>query len=198
MKIQVDKNNWGFFINPETFTTSKLSSTQDVAEHCVVVLKSREYVEDIDRQIVKSEYFLVIKNALKKTDKNGVKSYLTDYAVKFMDKNRTYPPSTTISKEFKTSKRLLFTVDQYDSFEMTINKQALGNRNIDEYFSGIGLAAQPQSQGLEKIQTWEVEGTPKKGVTPKYKVTLTNGEYSCSCPSYTFRKQECKHIKSVK
>ena len=32
-----------------------------------------------------------------------------------------------------------------------------------------------------------------------YKVSVTpNGEWECSCPDWTFRRNECKHIKQVK
>ena len=41
---------------------------------------------------------------------------------------------------------------------------------------------------------WEVKGS--KGSV--YKVTLRNNRWDCTCPARTFRRGDCKHIKSQK
>lgn len=45
------------------------------------------------------------------------------------------------------------------------------------------------------VKKWKVEGS--KGNI--YTVSLSNeGEYGCSCPVWSFRRSECKHIKLVR
>ena len=44
---------------------------------------------------------------------------------------------------------------------------------------------------------WIVPSSSNPGKS--YKVSVTpNGEWECSCPDWTFRRNECKHIKQVK
>lgn len=57
------------------------------------------------------------------------------------------------------------------------------------------MMAQPeQEESKSKDMTWEVEGS--KGAI--YKVTLRNNRWDCTCPARTFRRGDCKHIKSQK
>lgn len=49
---------------------------------------------------------------------------------------------------------------------------------------------QPVTQ--KDVKHWSVQG--KKS---KYTVTFMNGQYSCSCPGYGFRRR-CKHIEEIK
>lgn len=43
-------------------------------------------------------------------------------------------------------------------------------------------------------RVWKIAGS--KG--NEYKVSLKDGEYTCTCPAATFRHSECKHIVQVK
>ena len=47
------------------------------------------------------------------------------------------------------------------------------------------------------MKSWRVPSESKPGV--EYTVTLVNdGTWSCTCPHYTYRRTECKHILKVK
>lgn len=46
----------------------------------------------------------------------------------------------------------------------------------------------------QEANEWIVEGS--KGT--KYKVTLRNGRWDCTCPARQFRRGDCKHIKAKK
>lgn len=46
------------------------------------------------------------------------------------------------------------------------------------------------------IKKWKVNSSSSDRI---YTVAIDkNGNYGCSCPAWKFRRQECKHIKSVK
>jgi hypothetical protein len=47
------------------------------------------------------------------------------------------------------------------------------------------------------LRSWRVPSESRPGV--EYTVTFSdNGTWSCTCPHYTYRRTECKHILKVK
>lgn len=48
----------------------------------------------------------------------------------------------------------------------------------------------------EHIQTWFIRSETE--LNTKYLVTLKNGVFSCTCPAFTFKSKQCKHIRKVK
>lgn len=82
----------------------------------------------------------------------------------------------------------------------------VGNKYPDMFNKPIGFDVRGR-KFVEVLRTRDVveqqEETGKvyllqgsKGVT--HTVTFRDGGYSCSCPAATFRRQECKHIQSIK
>ena len=45
-------------------------------------------------------------------------------------------------------------------------------------------------------KTWSVRSKTTLGVS--YTISLVDDIFSCTCPDFTFRGHECKHIKKVK
>lgn len=45
-----------------------------------------------------------------------------------------------------------------------------------------------------ETSTWHITGS--RG--DKYTITRRNGKYKCTCPVFTYRAQECKHIATIK
>ena len=56
------------------------------------------------------------------------------------------------------------------------------------------MIAKPTEATESSDMSWEVKGS--KGSI--YKVTLRNNRWDCNCPARTFRRGDCKHIKSQK
>lgn len=56
------------------------------------------------------------------------------------------------------------------------------------------MMAKPTEATKSSDMSWEVKGS--KGSI--YKVTLRNNRWDCTCPARTFRRGDCKHIKSQK
>ena len=184
-------DQWGGYINTETFEYSKLLKYKDLAENTVVLLKSKEFIEDIERDIVKTEYFILMGNSFKQQNKNWAKSFLAEFAIDYIDKNKCLPPKTKIHKTYKTSVRLLYVVDQYDSFEMTIKKDMIGGKSLDDYFNGLQYVKKPQPTVVKEIsKSWQVQGSKGKA----YTIKKTGDKWSCTCPSFVYRKGRCKHI----
>lgn len=189
MKFNLETDQWGGFINTETFEYSKLLKFNDLEEDTIVLLKYKEYIEDIERDIVKTEYYVLMGNSFKKQNKNWVKSLMADFAIDYIDKNKCLPPKTKIHKTYKTSVRLLYEVDKYDSFEMTIKKNMIGGKSLDDYFNGLQYVKKPKPV-KEVGKSWQVQGS--KGNV--YTVKTTGDKWSCTCPSFIYRKGRCKHI----
>jgi predicted nucleic acid-binding Zn finger protein len=49
---------------------------------------------------------------------------------------------------------------------------------------------------VQHIQTWVIRSEIE--LNTKYLVTLKNGIFSCTCPTFTFKSNQCKHIRKVK
>lgn len=200
MKYQLKEGEWGGFINPVTFQYQKLFG-QDLEEKTIVIKKSKEFIEDINRTIVKTEYALLFNESFIHRTKNEIKSFMAEYAIKYMDNQGMYPPRTTIKKTYKTSVRLLYKVDDYDSFEMAIKKDMIGDKSLDEYFKTVlpykKTGEDKHEEEKKGSQTWKVEGSNKKdGSKNIYTVIQKGDKWTCTCPSFIFRKQRCKHIKA--
>ena len=189
MEFKFDNDQWGGYINPETFEYSKIFNTVDLQENNIILKKSKEYISDIDRTIVKTEYYILLGNNLKQKNKNWIKSYMADFVINYIDKNKCLPPKTKIHKTYKTSVRLLYEVDKYDSFEMTIKKDMVGGKTLDDYFNGIQYVKKPKPV-KEVGESWQVPGSKGK----VYTVKKTGEKWTCTCPSFIYRKGKCKHI----
>ena len=77
-------------------------------------------------------------------------------------------------------------------------KALVSPTSVEGVRKGLGKNEQSTKvMGKETVKCWYVESwsNPNK----KYKVCqLSDGSFSCSCPAWVYRRQECKHIQQVK
>ncbi len=191
MEFQMESDQWGGYISPETFEYSKKLKNKDLGENTIVLRKSKEFIEDIDRDIVKTEYFVLMGNKFKQQNKNWIKSLMAEFAIEYIDEHKCLPPKTNIKKTYKTSVRLLYVVDKYDSFEMTIKKDMIGNKSLDDYFNGLQYVKSSSPKSVKGDgKSWEVKGSKGK----VYVVKKIGDKWTCTCPSFIYRGGQCKHI----
>ena len=62
-------------------------------------------------------------------------------------------------------------------------------------FTGVAPEIPQPTENQIESNEWFVPGS-KPGVT--YTVSVNNNNWNCTCPAKSFRRGDCKHIKSIK
>ena len=149
-------------------------------------------------------YHLVLKKGTKTIENIEAKEYLAENLVGFVKHEGRFPFACTLAKIFKNgSAQVNYKPTGFDNFALKISPKTHGIDDVESFFSELETVKENPSQaGQVEVEVgsenkWEVPSSsnPSKTYTVERKA---NGTWSCTCPQYLYRKQECKHIKKYK
>ena len=158
MKIQLDsENEWGFFIDPLTFKIINIE--EDIPSGSFVVIKEREYIEDIDRTVIQTTYGLVDKNKFQPMNKRELSTYMSKACADFILSNSTFPPKIKLEKELVEGKpvHLAFLMSNHDTFHLKITDKLLENKDPVGIVSEIVEKETSKLTLYDKEEIWKVE-----------------------------------------
>ncbi|MFX1234143.1 MAG: hypothetical protein ACFFBY_06230 [Promethearchaeota archaeon] len=163
----------------------------------------------IHKQIKEGERFPTIRYH-KITDKGTniidnkeVKELLIINLVDYIRKNKRLPYACTVAKFFKNgAAQVNYKPTEYDNFALKIIPEEHGVNKLEEFLKDLLSSENPIKPEKSKIadvleKQWKIRSSsdPNKKYIVKY---TEEGSWSCSCPQFTFRRLECKHIKECK
>jgi hypothetical protein len=133
-------------------------------------------------------------------DNTKVKKLLANNLVNFIKLNKIIPYGCKVSMFYKNgSVKVDYMPSDYDKFALRILPKIHNILDMRGFFDGLNSIWVNPIHGQESNrassspkQTWRVVSgsDPNKS----YTVSLSKGKWSCSCPQFRFRKQQCKHI----
>ncbi|MHA2502097.1 MAG: hypothetical protein ACXAE3_04455 [Candidatus Kariarchaeaceae archaeon] len=216
LRLELDEDEWGYRITTD-FVQEKVFNNWYLKDGDLLVIKSREYIADIERTVVSTDYKVVVGGEIQATDKRGISDILSQRMFDHMEKSGTMPYDTEFKKASKNIATLEFKPDAYDTFQIKIRKEDVGG-DPAEFVGGMKPAGkkpeakadqpggQPRGQPRgqrgeipETVHSFEVAGS--KGAI--YTVSEhADGSWSCTCSHFMFRLSKsgghCKHIQQIK
>lgn len=145
-------------------------------------------------------YHTVENRVFKIVDNKKVKQILANNLVNFIKLNNILPYGCKVSMFYKNgSAKVDYIPSEYDKFALRILPKIHNIPDMRRFFDGLNSiwvnpihGQESSSPSSSPKQTWQVGSSsdPNKF----YTVSLSKGNWSCSCPQFRFRKQQCKHI----
>ncbi|MHA1304683.1 MAG: PARP-type zinc finger-containing protein [Candidatus Heimdallarchaeaceae archaeon] len=161
MKFMLEEGEWGYYIDPTTFRYKRIKEEEDVPNGSFVILKAKEYIEDIARTIVQTTYGYIEKNTFLTSDKRSFSEKLSQACARYILENNDLPPKTTLKKEVKEKKPayLLYNMSQYDQFHLKLTDSHFNGEEPKEI---IDIIIEKSERNLfedqeQKEEKWLVE-----------------------------------------
>ena len=156
--MQLDsENEWGFYIDPLTFEITNIE--EEIPSGSFVVIKEREYIEDIDRTVIQTTYGIVVKNRFQPMNKRELSSYISKACAEFILTKNTFPPKIKLEKELLEGKpaRLAFLMSSHDTFHLKITDKLLEDKDPVSIVSEIIENETSKLALYDKEEIWKVE-----------------------------------------
>ena len=158
MKLILDsENEWGFFVDPEAFDIYTIED--DIPDGSFVIVKEREYIEDIDRTVTQSSYGIVEKNKFIPKNKREISKLMSEACSKFILARDTLPPKVKVEKELQEDKptQLAFMLSNYDIFHLKISSAMLDGLNPFEKIQEIIGNETEKLTLYDREDKWKIE-----------------------------------------
>ncbi|MFW9852658.1 MAG: PARP-type zinc finger-containing protein [Candidatus Thorarchaeota archaeon] len=168
MKMTLESDDeWGFYIDPKTFEISKI--VDEIPDGSFVIIKEREYIEDIDRTVTQTSYGLVQGNKFSTFDKRGLSSLMSEACATYMLKNNQFPPKVRIHKELKPGKpaNLAFELSKFDIFYLKITDKQLKNKDPVEIINQLKEDQSAKLTSYDHEDSWKIEYAKSSRATCK-------------------------------
>ena len=126
MKLILDKENeWGHYVDPKTFGIYNIE--EDIPDGSFVIIKEREYIEDIDRTVIQPSFGIVEGNKYIPKNKRELSKIMSEACSKYILSKNSLPPKVKVEKELKKDKpvQLSFVMTNYDTFHLKITSEML-------------------------------------------------------------------------
>ncbi|MHA1828831.1 MAG: PARP-type zinc finger-containing protein [Candidatus Heimdallarchaeaceae archaeon] len=158
MKIELEKEKeWGYFISPQTFHVHTIKD--EIPEESFVLIKEKEYNEEIDRIIIQTTYGIVNNNKFTPYNKREISKIMSKVCGKYILNNNSLPPKMRLEKELREKKPvyLAFQVTNYDTFHLKITNEHLSNMDPVEIFKGLLENESAKLTTYQQEDNWLIE-----------------------------------------
>ena len=158
MKMKLDsEDEWGYFIDPQSFQIVDI--VDEIPDNSLVVLKEREYIEDLDRTVIQSSYGIVRENKYQPMNKREISKLFSKACADYVLKTKRLPPKILVEKKMQEDKdvKLAFVMTNYDTFHLTLNKTLLGGANPFEIINSVLQNATFKPILYDREEKWKVE-----------------------------------------
>ena len=192
-------NEWGYFIDPETFAINPIE--EEIPHGSFVIIKEREYIEDIDRTVIQTTYGIVEEKKFQPLNKRELSSAMSIACANYILNNKTLPPKVKLEKELVEDKpaQLAFLMSNYDVFHLKISSKILSG---NDPFNLINDIIQSESSKLtldDREEIWKVEYAKSSRSTcrtcnikiEKDKVRIGEPHYFGEHLNYRWHHEEC-------
>jgi hypothetical protein len=190
---------WWHHISAENF--GFMTKIPDLKNHQVNEGDILIHKEMQDEERFPTMRYHTVKNKVFKTVENKIaKEILANNFVKFIKSNKKIPYACNVSKFYKNgSAKVDYKPSHHDSFALRILPKIHQIPDIQDFFSDLeSIMVNPihgeesdNSSSLPK-KTWNIASSSNP--SKSYTVILSNGRYTCTCPQFKYRRQQCKHI----
>jgi len=195
------EGNWWHHIHSSNFGfLGKIPNLKDHEVKVDDILIHKEIKEGENFPTIR--YHLIIEDGTMLVKNDEVKEVLARKLVNYVQKNGKFPFACSLAKIFQNGNaQVNYKPTQFESFALKIVPNLHGIEDTDQFFNNLGtIRSNPiQDSKLESrpAKQWVIESSSD----PTWKYTVSrdgDGSWSCTCPHWSFRKTECKHIKQCK
>ena len=158
MKFHFDsEEEWGYFIDPESFQIVEI--TDEIPDGFFVVLKEKEYIDDIDRTVIQTSYGIVDGKKYQPLNKREISKLLAEACANYILLTNRLPPKVMVEKELKQDKpaKLAFIMNNYDTFHLSLDKNLLDGGNPREIINSILEQETFKPTLYDREEKWKVE-----------------------------------------
>ncbi len=158
MKMQLDsENEWGYFIDPQSFQVVEI--IDEIPDGSFVVIKEREYIDDIDRTVIQTSYGIVEGKKYQPLNKRELTKIMSTACTDYILSSNRLPPKILVEKELKQDKsaQLAFIMTNYDTFHLRIDKNSLGGLNPAELINSIIEKETFKPTLYDREEKWKIE-----------------------------------------
>lgn len=128
-------SDWGYWINPDTFFTPRIKKAIRVG--AVFFEKSREFVEDLGREIIMTTYGIARSHGIEELDKRDASKILAKQMYEYMRSKKSYPPKTSVKKVFSNGNvDLGYEPSEYDKFIIRFTPQLVGG-DVEDFLDAL-------------------------------------------------------------
>ncbi len=151
------ENEWGYYVDPLTFDISNIE--ESIPHGSFVVIKEREYIEDIDRTVIQTTYGIVEKNKFQPMNKRELSSVMSKACAEYILDKNIFPPKIKIEKELVEGKpaRLAFLMSSHDTFHLKITEKILADQDPFTLINDILEGETSKLTLYDKEEFWKVE-----------------------------------------
>jgi hypothetical protein len=208
MKININtieddlEGKWWLHIHSSNFGFQGRISDLNSHEISVDDILIHKQIKEGDR-FPTIRYHKVLDKGTSRVENDAVKELLASKLVDYVRKHKKLPYSCKVAKFFSNgSAQINYKPTDYDSFALKIVPKVHGVNNTEVFFKNLTssenpIKVEPKAPSKAPGKQWEIPSStdPNK----KYTVTYTeDGNWTCTCPQFAFRRAECKHIKECK
>lgn len=148
------ESEWAYWVDPESFSFKHVKKRAPVGT--VIVLKSRETLDDEERTYVKSSLGIVGETGIVALKKKDASDTLAKQALDYMRWKKRWPPFTSMKRVLNSGDvEVYYEPTEYDSFVLPLTKEMVGEDPSD-FLSRLKKHETP------KEPLWKVE-TAKSG-----------------------------------
>ena len=151
------ENEWGFFIDPLTFDINNIE--EEIPPGSFIVIKEREYIEDIDRTVIQTTYGIVEKNKFQPMNKRELSSIISKACAEYILSNSAFPPKVKLEKELVEEKpaQLAFLMSNHDTFHLKISEKLLENQDPVSLIDRIIEKETSKLTLYDREEIWKIE-----------------------------------------
>ena len=158
MKIDLSsEDEWGYFIDPDSFQIVEIYD--EIPDGSFVVIKEREYLDDIDRTVIQSNYGIVDGKKFQPMNKREISKLMSMACAKYILDFDKLPPKVMVEKQLQINKpaQLAFIMTNYDTFHLKLDKDALEGGNPFEIVNSILENQTFKPTIYDRDEKWKVE-----------------------------------------
>lgn len=124
MQLDLDSKSFGYYFN-DRWLKQKITQSTDIPDQSVVVLKTKEWIDDLNRSVIQTAYYWLKNNELQKMTKLEISDIMADLMIEFMEEEGYFPPDTKLKKITKNIATLSFKPDEFDEFNIKLRRKFL-------------------------------------------------------------------------
>lgn len=146
-------SDWGYWINPDTFFTPRIKKSIRVG--AIFFIKSKEFVEDLGREIIMTTYGIARSHGIEEMDKRDASKILAKQMYEYMRSKKKYPPKTSVKKVFSNGNvDLAYNPTDYDKFIIRLTPAMVGG-NVEDFLDLLEEFKEDSTDDSEF--SWRVE-----------------------------------------
>lgn len=208
MKININKikddleGTWWLHIHSSNFGFQGKISDLNNHEVSIEDILIHKQIKEGDK-FPTIRYHKITEKGVSNINNDDVKEILAVRLVDFVRKNKKLPYACKVAKFFNNGNaQINYKPTDFDNFALKVIPKQHRVENTELFFKDLTtsenpIKTEPKTTSKTQGKQWEI---PSSSDLDKIYLVKYNegGFWTCTCPQFTFRKTECKHIKECK